>query len=142
MDAQKSTFDRRDIVSLVLMLLLIAAAIVYWCCFAGQAGVTYNAFPDALYRYLTEPLMLGSAAFFLASHLHAHVHARDASVHAAKIVCLLLAAVYIVCLATVIAFRTAMAYELFVGVIGYMQAFQHFAPVFIGAVLGIRPSQK
>lgn len=141
MDAQKSTFDRRDIVSLALMLLLIAASIVYWCCFADQAGVTYNAFPDALYRYLIEPLMLGSAAFFLSSHLHAHIAAKASTLHATKTVCLLLAAAYIICLGAVIAFRTAMAYEMLVVFMGYMQAFLRFAPVFIGAILGIRTAE-
>jgi hypothetical protein len=56
-------------------------------------------------------------------------------------VCLLLVAVYIVCLGAVIAFGTAMAYELLVAFMGYMQVFLRFAPVFIGAILGIRMAE-
>ena len=66
-------------------------------------------------------------------------HRSQAStLHAAKAACLLLVAVYIVCLGAVIAFGTAMAYGLLVAFMGYMQAFLRFAPVFIGAILGIR----
>lgn len=141
MRPQIRTFDRRDALSLTIMLISIAASIVYWFFFAGQAAYTYNAFPDALYRYLVEPVMLGSAAFFLASHLHARIEAGAAPLHAAKAACLLLVAVYIVCLGAVIAFGTAMAYELLVAFMGYMQAFLRFAPVFIGAILGIRMAE-
>lgn len=138
MRPQIRTFDRRDALSLAVMLISTAASIVYWFFLAGQAAYTYNAFPDALYRYLVEPVMLGSAAFFLASHLHARIAAKASTLHAAKTVCLLLVAVYIVCLGAVIAFGTAMAYELLVAFMGYMQVFLRFAPVFIGAILGIR----
>ena len=57
--------------ALLVMLISIVASIVYWLFFAGQAAYTYNAFPDALYRYLVEPVMLGQAAFFLAISMHA-----------------------------------------------------------------------
>lgn len=48
---QRTSFDRRDAVSLMVMLLSAAASIVYWCGFAGMAADTYNVFPDALNRY-------------------------------------------------------------------------------------------
>lgn len=67
MRPQIRTFDRRDALSLTVMLISTAASIVYWFFFADQAAYTYNAFPDVLYRHLIEPVMLGSAAFFLAA---------------------------------------------------------------------------
>ena len=76
MRPQIRTFDRRDALSLTVMLISTAASIVYWFFLAGQAAYTYNAFPDALHRYLIEPVMLGSAAFFFASHLHARITAK------------------------------------------------------------------
>jgi hypothetical protein len=83
----------------------------------------------------------GSAAFFLQSHLHARIAAKASTLHAAKAVCLLLVAVHIVCLGAVIAFGTAMAYELLVAFMGYMQVLLRFAPVFIEAILGIRMAE-
>ena len=50
MRPQIRTFDRRDALSLAVMLISTAASIVYWFFFAGQAAYTYNAFPDAYRR--------------------------------------------------------------------------------------------
>ncbi|MGN0287198.1 MAG: hypothetical protein ACI4B6_05975 [Atopobiaceae bacterium] len=138
MKLQKKRFDRRDAASLAITLLLAVISTAYWCCFAGQSAYTYNVLPDALYRYIIEPAMIAAASFFLSSHLNAHITVKAASLHFAKIVCLLLSGIYVSCIVAAMGFGIRIVYETIIVFITYVRGFLCYTPVFIGLILGIR----
>lgn len=133
--------ETRELASLSIAVLSLAAAAAYWLVWGDAAYYRYNLRPQALYQFVATPLMVASISFFISSRFISINLAKKALINI-KTICLALGIAYALCITVVFTISEPMSYELNLVIMFLLEAFSPYFPIIIGLTLGTKtPSE-